>query len=273
MTNHKILFTGDYWHSDFQPIVSGFEVPITLVPIEKAESVCDTSYDLIVVAQARRGQYSVEQIEKLQALYSGIPMISLLGSWCEGESRSGTPWPGVTRVYWHQWEGRYQKFAQQLTESGITEWHIPRTASIADRIMNTKRISSPNDIGRIAVSAWTNTSFAMVDDAINHFGWTSCWVERSIWNAETVSSVDAICIEADSWCDDLLNRINWVRREVPQTPMVLILNYPRTDEIAKIKAAGISEVVSKPFELDELQKAIVRAAKSHSDVDLSHSVA
>jgi len=273
MTNHKILLTGNYWHSDFQSIVSGFDVPITLVPIEKASTIKHPTFDLILIAQSRRGQYSVQDIENLQAAYPAVPMIGLLGSWCEGETRSGTPWPGVTRVYWHQWEGRYQKFVEQLAQSGITDWHAPKTSSIADRIANTKRITTPNDIRRVAISAWTNTSFAMVADAIRHFGWTSCWVERSVWNAETVSSVDAICIEADSWCDNLSNRIKWVTREVPGTPIVLILNYPRNDEFKEIKAAGISEVISKPFELDELQSAILRAAKAHAESKLSHSVA
>ena len=259
---HKVLFTGDFWHSDFQSVLSQFEVPVTLVPFEKAKTLSDSNFDLVVIAQARRGQHSADEVQHLQTIFATTPIVALLGSWCEGESRSGTPWPGVPRVYWHQWEGQYQKFASQLEQQEITDWHAARTSTAADRVLKSKTDVSPNSVNCVAVSAWTNQQHAMVADAINSFGWTSCWVERAVWNSETSSAVDAIVIEADSWNADLANRIKWVQRQVANAPMVLILNYPRPNELEVIKAAGISEVVSKPFELNQLKTAILRAIES-----------
>ena len=132
--DHHILFTGDFWHTDFQSIISSIDVPITLVPLEKSASVVDQKFDLIVIAQSRRDQFSSAEVEKIQTTFSNTPIVSLLGSWCEGETRSGTPYPGLIRVYWHQWQGRYQKFVSQLADANLTDWHAPATSSIADRI-------------------------------------------------------------------------------------------------------------------------------------------
>lgn len=268
MSEHKILVTGDFWHSDFQTILAGFEVPVTLVPFEKAKTIVDDRFDLVVIAQARRGQHSAAEVQELQTLFSTTPIIALLGSWCEGETRSGAPWPGVPRVYWHQWEGRYQKFVGQLEQFGITDWHAARTSTAADRVINSDVVDYPNKVSCVAISAWTNQQHAMVADAINHFGWSSCWVERSVWNAETTSAVDVIVVEADGWSADLANRVKWIQRQVAGTPMVLVANYPRQGELETIKSMGISGVVSKPFELNDLKTAILNAAKSFAESQL-----
>ena len=266
MSVHKVLFTGDFWHSDFKSVLSQFEVPVTLVSFEKAKSLAASDFDLVVIAQARRGQHSETEVEELRTRFSTTPVVALLGSWCEGETRSGTPWPGVPRVYWHQWEGRYQKFVSQLEHHKITDWHAARTSTIADQVVKSQTIDVPNPIQCIAISAWTNRQHAMVADAVNHFGWTSCWIERAAWNAETSSAIDAIVIEADSWSAELASRVKWVRRQVGDCPIVLITNYPRQNNLEEIKAAGISEVVSKPFELNALKTAVVSAFESSHKV-------
>ena len=58
--------------------------------------------DLIVLAQTRPGQFSADEVDRLRRATPSARLSGLLGSWCEGEARSGTPWPGVMRTYWHQ---------------------------------------------------------------------------------------------------------------------------------------------------------------------------
>ena len=256
--DHHILFTGDFWHTDFQSIISSIDVPITLVPLEKSASVVDQKFDLIVIAQSRRDQFSSAEVEKIQTTFSNTPIVSLLGSWCEGETRSGTPYPGLIRVYWHQWQGRYQKFVSQLADANLTDWHAPATSSIADRISqgpftNSVRSSSFTRPESIGISAWTDTAHEMLADAVGLCGWKSHWVERGIPDADQHS---AIVIDAGSWTTAVENRINWLKSDFGTTPMVLLLNYPREDELESIRQSGISSVISKPFELEDLRAAI-----------------
>ncbi|MGI9495735.1 MAG: hypothetical protein ACR2NK_06780 [Mariniblastus sp.] len=261
MATHKILVTGDFWHTDFQKVVSKFDVPVTLVPFDKVETVVDQRYDLVVLAQSRRDQFLPAEVEELIANFPSVPVVGLLGSWCEGETRSGRPYPGVTRVYWHQWEGRYSQFVEQLEKTGITNWHAPRTSTPSDRIV-AQRIRQDVSIGSgyIGVSAWTRAEYEMLDDAITSFGWRSRWVERSIWDAASSATVLVMCVVADSWTGELEKRIEWLNSEIPDVPFVLLLNYPRQSDIELIEAAGVTSVVSKPFELQDLKVAISKAA-------------
>jgi CheY-like chemotaxis protein len=274
--DQKVLLTGDFWHQDFQRIVSNFNVPVTLVPIDKIESVSDGHFDLIVVAQSRRDQFQSVDIEKIIEMFANVPVVALLGSWCEGEVRSGEPFPGVMRIYWHQWNGRYEDFLNQLNGHGVTHWHSPRTSSIADRIALRDQIRLPNNkskpnIELVSISAWTQESYEMLADAVNHFGWQSRWVERAFWDAEATQAVSLICIDARAWSDDVKNRIKWIRSELQQIPMILVVSYPRANELDAIEAAGITEVVSKPFELNDLKSAMIRAVEKNNQVKTSAS--
>ncbi len=49
--------------------------------------------DVIVVAQAFPGQFSHEAIDRLRRLAPLARVVGLMGSWCEGEMRTGSPWP------------------------------------------------------------------------------------------------------------------------------------------------------------------------------------
>lgn len=268
MNDHRLLMTGDFWHSDFQSILSSLETPITLVPIGKIESVAKSDFDLIVIAQSHRDQIEIADIDRIHQMFEGTPIVALLGSWCEGEVRSGHPWPGVVRVYWHQWAGRFEAFLKQF-KSGDSGWESPRTATVGDRILAASGGGHP-EISSIAaeslggetigISAWTSSQHEMLADAISHFGWTSHWIERETMDGQMASDLSVICVEADSWSPELNHRLQWIKKEVSSVPMVLVLNYPREGELDEIRSAGVSEVVSKPFELTDLKSAIVRAS-------------
>ena len=60
-------------------------------------------------------------------------IVGLLGSWCEGEVRSGRPWPGAMRIYWHQWPGRWHAELDRL-RGACPIWGLPLTAGDEDRV-------------------------------------------------------------------------------------------------------------------------------------------
>ncbi|MFM7073296.1 MAG: hypothetical protein ACKO38_16030, partial [Planctomycetota bacterium] len=51
--------------------------------------------ELIVGFQNRPGQWREEELHVLAGRWPLAVMVSLLGSWCEGEPRTGRPLPGV----------------------------------------------------------------------------------------------------------------------------------------------------------------------------------
>lgn len=266
----KILVTGDYWHRDFKQFLSGFDA-VTLVPMDKILNLSSESIDLVVVAQSRRDQYSIGSIEMIQTQFGTTPVVAVLGSWCEGELRSGNPWPGVHRVYWHQWSGRFETFVEQLRKNGITNWHAPRTSSVADQIQLPRAKVAESRIQYVGISSWTQSNFEFLQDAIGQLGWRSRWVERSTWDASTNQVFDPICIDADSYTPDVDKRLNWLRSEFPTAAFVMVLNFPRPQDITELSGRGILQVVSKPFELNDLKTAIIRAFRTKLDVKTSDS--
>ncbi len=77
-----------------------------------------------------------------------------------------------------------------------------------------------------------------------------------------------VVVAADGWSESLRNRIKWLRSEIPDAPLVLLLNYPREHELETIRNCGVSEIVSKPFELEDLQSAVIRAVEHQARVNL-----
>ena len=260
----KILVTGQYWHSDFSGLISSNNATtITLLPVEKiANLVGDEKWDLIVIAQARREVIAKESVDHLQTTFPNTPTVSLLGSWCEGEVRSGEPWAGITRVYWHQWQGEFDRFASALNQDKIHDWQLPKTATPTDRIATIKRESFEGKAfeGIIGVSAWTNIQYEMIADSLSAFGIQTCWIERTIWDGEAKSLINVVILDDDSISSNLENRINWLFSTLGQRPLVLTLSFPRADEVETLKKLGAGAIVSKPFTLAELRQAILVAS-------------
>jgi hypothetical protein len=91
--------------------------------------------DVIVVAQAFPGQFSLSAIASLRRLAPLAPVVGLMGSWCEGEMRSGSPWPGTVRTYWHQWTARCDRQLRCMAGGECCSWTLPPTATDEERLL------------------------------------------------------------------------------------------------------------------------------------------
>ena len=100
------------WYGSGAPYRSGMILVFT--EAEKAEAILAAGRfvpDVIVVAQAFPGQFSLDEIDRIRGLAPLARLLGLLGSWCEGEVRTGLPWPAVIRIplsgsfyqYFHWW--------------------------------------------------------------------------------------------------------------------------------------------------------------------------
>lgn len=272
MTNRvpKVLLTGDYWHSDFKGLIASSVCVTTLVPEDKIDEhhLSKNAYDLVVVAASRRDQFSPEWIEVLRSGAAPAPVVALLGSWCEGEQRSGTQWPGIKRVYWHQWRGRFDYFASQIIELSPSEsnpgvWNLPGTSNDADIIEQISQTSFNHNIGndwKIGISSLSESAFQMLDDALRAFGSSTIWIERQQWDADVAEKLSLVCAEADTWNEAVESRIRWLQDDLEiDVPIVLVLNFPRQNDVELAQSVGVREVVSKPFQLTDLAAAIERS--------------
>ena len=264
MQNLKILLTGDYWHSDFQRLIGAAAVPITLQPLPHilaGSNRQSSDYGAVIIAQSRRGQFESEQLEQLISQFVNTPVIALCGSWCEGEPRSGTPVAGLVRVYWHSWLGQFDHFVAELKKQKIATWQLPKIASAADRIMHQSQngvVGDLNSSAMVGISTHTRDHYLMMRDALTTSNYNSCWIEGLDENDIQQASLDAICIEGNSLNPAMQERIVELQRNFPLVPMALVLNFPRSLEFSLARRMGISEIISKPFQLCDLNFAIER---------------
>ena len=65
---------------------------------EEAENECVLTPDFIVILSSYSGEYREGDVQKLRAFFPITPLLAILGNWCEGENRTGTPLSGTHSI-------------------------------------------------------------------------------------------------------------------------------------------------------------------------------
>lgn len=255
MASPRLLLSGDYWHADFRDLVARLSVPTTLTPLDQLVASDTQRFSLIVIAQSRSNQFDQAAIDSIITQNPLTPVVMLLGSWCEGERRSDIPVTGVKRVFWHQWQGRFDDFTNQMRAEGMSLWHSPAVETDSDRAKAVERKSGLTNEPVIGISALNQTTFKTLGEAITSIGGRPKWVERTS-RINLSATATAVCIDADSADEALERRVQWVREQVSDIPLIVLMNFPRRQEIKLLQQSGVAAVISKPFELAELQRTI-----------------
>lgn len=259
-----VLATGDYWHEDFADEFSRIESPVTMVPVERLDSIPPADYDVIVLAQSRRDQFSQTLVDSLRAKMPHVPVVALLGSWCEGQNRSGEPLLGVNDVHWHQWRNRFELFSKQLQSGDTPDWQQPLTATVADRVRDLSIDSaSLNSIKgtRILISSLQRTSFESLRDALSLYHCDCAWNESSTIAKD--AEFDLVCVDGNTATDDFRSRVEAIRNRMGEVPVIAILNAPRQQDFTGLASIGVFELIAKPFLQQDLVLVAIRALQQH----------
>ncbi len=265
---HKLLVSGEFWHKDFADLISRVEIPTTLIPGEKLGQLMAPAeqYSAVLVAQSRRGSVSQTFINHVRNLFPHAPLVVLLGSWCEGETRSGSPLQGVVRMFWHEWNGSYGSLSARLAAHGIQLPNSLNNRRPQDILKSAgAKLESPAESLSpqfaepcvIGVSALTLCQFETLEEPLRALGATPIWLEQATWRASEPQEVAAICLDSDGVGELLHGRVELAREIIPTAPLILTLNFPRKDELHDLRAElNVKAVVSKPFDLHSLWQAL-----------------
>ena len=206
--------------------------------------------DLIVVAQAYSGQYSPEAIERLQHLAPLARVVALLGSWCEGEARTGKPWSGAIRVYWHQWLARCGQELERLRGGAGSTWALPITAGEEERFMVMADAPLPRREGLVVIATGQFEMYEWLSAACAKQGYSTAWFRRHA-PPRVEGAVAAIFdpVESPAEDDRTLELLTGIPGEVP---ILALLDFPRSDDRHRLLAAGARTVLSKPVLIEDL---------------------
>ena len=64
--------------------------------------------DLVVVAERWPGEHAHGQLDRVQRAAPLVRLLAIGSSWCEGQQRSGNPWPGMLQMGWQSWLPHWQ---------------------------------------------------------------------------------------------------------------------------------------------------------------------
>lgn len=205
--------------------------------------------DAILLCASRPGQFDAHSVEALHRAAPLAHLAMLLGSWCEGEVRSGRVIPGVQRIYWHQWQALLP-VALGLEGADVTSRLLAsRTASEGDRLEAMLHHPVSETRGLVAVCTRQAASFNMLADALAAGGFQTAWqLPHLPWQ---VRGTDAIVW--DGWPEGAI----WQQREaIEKVPSLVLLDFPRWDDRERAIQMGLDEVVSRPFRLPDFWKAV-----------------
>jgi hypothetical protein len=223
------------------------------------ENDCPTA---ILFVQSRPAQISRGDIERFSAAEPLARLVALVGAWCEGEERSGRPWPGVMRVPVAAWQGRLSRELGLERDDERTA-RLPRTATAAERIEVGLRAGMfpsrawerfEQGSGRVqpgvaAVYAGSKSRFDAISDMLRLIGLDAIWCDGRSPLAE-MPNLTVI----DGW--EQASMIVPLPDQSEPPPRVLLLHFPRDEDYVRAKMQRIDAVVPLPLLLGNLANAL-----------------
>lgn len=272
----NVLLVGDYRHGDFRDAVRWLAENTFLTP---AWSTADAlsrieqghAPDVILFAQSRPGQLSRQHVERLHAASPVSRLVALLGSWCEGEGRSGRPWPGVVRIYWHQW---WPRMIPELSAGGWpthSVWQLPRTSTPSEQYKQAARADWPQRSGLIAIHTRTHRTYATLSDACRHGGYATVWFAPD--RPSHSGGLAAAIWDGDGWDAFDVRLLEQVVQQHQPAPVVVLLDVVRRHDYDQALAAGAASVVAKPMLVNDLLWQLDAALREIGHVPAVSSVA
>lgn len=206
----------------------------------------------VVIAQSRPSEFSKAEIERLQAVGHGCPVIVLAGSWCEGELRSGTPLTGVTRIEWRRWRRGFESelvpLLQPAAERQQTQYSLPPDAQlIARNLRAVRRMKTQFDAAAIGTD-----SLPLFESLADSLGQFRIKAKRAANDADLLATAKLFLY--DGWPQ--FERLSGGSRATDAVRTLLLLDWPRPADARRAKDAGIHEIISVPFLLSDLATAI-----------------
>lgn len=254
----KILLIGDAKHREFHASVrwlrdeTELSIAATVPSALQLDEHEAERWHTVIFAQARPGQFSRRDVEWISREIPLAHYVALLGSLCEGEAHHGGPWPGVVRVYWHQFLDRCR--SELRLDLQPTSWQLPRTASEAERVEALMRNQPECGGGQVVVFTRSALLFDGLAAGCRAVGLSTVWSSHerrrnfqgavaAIWDGTGQEAID-------------YDRLASITRQLPGMPVIVLMDFPRFDQVQRAQAHGARAVVSCPFMLPDLWTAL-----------------
>jgi hypothetical protein len=253
-----LWLVGDWQHADFQEARAWLESTARCTPISPAAlnaATCASGVEpsipprAIVFAQSRPGRFTAGEVERWHTAAPLARLVVLTGPWCEGEGRTGRPWPGVIRVPWRSWGARLPNVLG-LTEGTVRAAWLPRTATEAEHILkNVQEASDPKFRGNADIYTNSLTTFRAWQDLLDRMGLRAdriCPGGSGCSNAEIALFV--------GW--ESVAGVTGAGENSSSPARVLILDWPRPEDVQRAESLGFCAILAQPLMFGELVASV-----------------
>jgi hypothetical protein len=268
MRQISVLLIGDLYRPEFEgvreflasfgPIRLFFDAETALNVLAKDEIVPDHT----IIVQTFPGEFPQQVVDQLREAAPLSRMITLLGSWCEGEMRSGQPWPTVIRSYWHQGLSMIGREIRRLAEDDCPSWGLPLTATDEERLLadspprSTSLQPAATDDknvlrgGLIGIVAHRFESFDWLSAAYRQRGYSTLWLRGPKY--PRAEGFLTILIDGTDFQGAEFDAFRKIAASYPQTRRIALMDFPRIEDRRRLLQAGAAAVVSKPLCVEDL---------------------
>jgi hypothetical protein len=256
MNRTPVLFIGDAMWPEFHEVHCWLEDHAILTTTAEvstaAELIEQAPFDplLIVLAQRWPGEFSERQSDRLRRVAPLARISELLGSWCEGQTRTGDPHHATLRYYWHQWIARLAPEFARAKRGKSPVWSLPPTMTDEERLMALDHPQPKLDRGLLTIHTRGAEMAAALGAAAADRGFGAVWIRSR--SMQQVSGVRAAIWDAKCGSAAEAGRLAELRAALGSRPIMALVNFPRVEDRELLLASGASHVVSKPFWLDDL---------------------
>jgi hypothetical protein len=257
----EVLVVGNVEHPEFRTSIAWLqsvaEARVVLTNEEGLQYCGRHSPDFIVLVHSRPGEMTAAEVERLHAAAPLSRIVGLLGSWCDGESRTGKPWPGVARVYWHQFVDR---FGRDWLGGSASLATAPRTLTDAERTL--RRPQAVNRSGMVVIRSLDRLSYESLSDSLSVCGYATARVSLAP-RSETHGAVAGIWECCRGVDEEAREMARFVESLAPAAILALV-SFPRQRDVLAARDSGVQAVVAKPFVVADLIARLDRIVRDSS---------
>jgi hypothetical protein len=261
----SIVLIGDFERPEFYGVTGFLESLGQVHRFRDAEAATqalasdEIGAELTVIAQSYPGEFSHPAVDRLRAASPVSRIVALLGSWCEGEMRSGQPWPAVIRLYWHQGLGRIAREIGRLAEGDCPSWGLPLTATEEERLLAESRTGFQGVAtgqrpvlrsGLVGIASRRLESYDWLSAACRQHGSPTVWLRGPQY--PRVEGLAAILIDGTDFGDAEMATLRQLSERYSQARCIALMDFPRIEDRRCLLQAGAAAVLSKPLNVEDL---------------------
>lgn len=220
--------------------------------------------DLIVLPQPWPGCFQLSELELLRHRFPLARLISLLGSWCEGEQRSGRPVPAAWPIHWLTWPTHFAAELQRVHDGLCPLWGLPVTVTEAERAAASSTMLPSTGAGLVLIQAAAREMGDCLRDACIARGFSTITVPLD----PTPPSLHLTGLKAAVWeaacCDAIHSRsLQDLARVARDVPLIALLDFPRLEDVRRAISLGATHVLPKPLSWDDLFTILQSPVATH----------